>query len=379
MIKIALVRGSYLNNFEGQNFRLDKKRFYLVGISSLIPLDRNVSFSTLLLPSLADIQKIKFLEKPIKFIANRTLGDSQILFGLEKYSQEFDIFHSADSHYFYTYQLAKLKDKNKIKNLIISSWETIPFNNEKTWAKKKIKYYSLKRADLFLCYTRKAKDVLIKEGVNQEKIKLVRLGVDLDKFKPIKNGKRKLITILFVGRLVWEKGVMDLFQSYLNLKKLGFKNLKLNFIGQGYLEGALKRKIKEFGLVEEVEIKSVDYKKIPLEYQKGEIFVLPSKKSKTWEEQYGMVLIEAMASGLPIIASLSGAIAEIVDKAGLCFQPGDVDGLTNQLIKLIKDINLREKLAKIGRKRCEDFFDCRKTAKKIEAIYQQLLNLKDEN
>lgn len=374
MIKIALVRGRYLNNFEGQNFQLDKKRFYLVGISSLLPLDSNVFFPILRLPCLADIQKIKILEKPIKFIANRTLGDSQILFGLEKYAQEFDIFHSADSHYFYTYQLAKLKDKNKIKKLIISSWETIPFNNEKTWAKKKIKYYSLEKADLFLCYTRKARDALIEEGVNETKIKLVKLGVDLTKFKPVKKGKRKSITILFVGRLVWEKGVMDLFQSYLNLKKLGFKNLKLNFIGQGSLEDRLKRKIKEFGLIEEIEVKSVDYENIPFEYQKGEIFVLPSKRSKTWEEQYGMVLIEAMASGLPIIASLSGAIPEIVDKAGLYFQQGDVDGLTDQLIKLIKDINLRSKLAKIGRKRTEDFFDCRKTAKKIEEIYQQLLN-----
>ena len=72
-MKISFVRGAYLNNFEGQNYDLP-----IVGYSSLYPLDVHVLFPVVKLPSLADVQRIPFLEKPIKFFANRTIGDSPV-------------------------------------------------------------------------------------------------------------------------------------------------------------------------------------------------------------------------------------------------------------------------------------------------------------
>ena len=62
-----------------------------------------------------------------------------MLFGLDKLSNKFDVFHTADPHYYYSYQLAKLRKKNLIKTLIATSWETIPFNNESIGKKKLIK------------------------------------------------------------------------------------------------------------------------------------------------------------------------------------------------------------------------------------------------
>lgn len=374
MIKVALVRGAFLNNYEGQNYQLDKKNFRLVAISSLFPLENNFPFSVIKLLSLADIQKVRFLNLPLKFVSNRVLGDAQILLGIEKYAKKFDIFHSADPHYYYTYQLAKLKKAQKIKKLIITSWETIPFNNEKTLAKRKIKYFSLAWADLFLCYTERAKRVLIQEGVNESKIKVIKLGVNVNRFKPPLKKQNQSSTILFVGRLVDEKGILDLLEAFINLKKHGFKDIKLEIVGRGVLEKEIKRKIKLFGLSDKVRMTNKSYKDMPLVYQNADIFVLPSKKTKTWEEQYGMVLIEAMASGLPIIASKSGAIPEILRNCGLYFNEGVVDQLTKQLINLITNKNLRKKLGKMGRDRAKKMFDCRKTARKIEEIYRELIN-----
>ena len=179
MIKVALVRGKYLNNFEGQNYIFNKKEIELTGISSLCPIHGNFPFPLIKLPSLADLGNSRLL----KFVTNRTLGDGQILFGLEKLVDEFDIFHTADPHYYYSYQLAKLKERGLIKKLIVTSWEIIPFNNETVKKKKEIKRFVLKQADYFICYTNKAKECLIKEGVDERKIEVVRLGVDLDKFK----------------------------------------------------------------------------------------------------------------------------------------------------------------------------------------------------
>ena len=132
--RFALIRGAYLNNFEGQNYQ-----FSLVGYSSLFPLDSQVPFPLVKLPSIADMQRIPFLTIPIKIIANRTLGDSQILIGLEKHIVGCDIVHTADPHYYYSYQAALLKERKKIKKVVCTWWETIPFNNESTAAKKKIK------------------------------------------------------------------------------------------------------------------------------------------------------------------------------------------------------------------------------------------------
>jgi glycosyltransferase involved in cell wall biosynthesis len=372
MIKIALVRGAYLNNFEGQNFRfIDDKKFKIVGVSSLFPIEENFSLPKIGLPSIADLQKISFLNQPIKFFANRLIGDSQILFGLEKLAHQFDIFHSADPHYYYSYQLAKLRKNNKIKKLILTSWETIPFNNESVAAKKKIKYFSLNHTDLIICYTNRAKQALTKEGVDEKKIKVIRLGVDLNRFKP-KITKKNHLTILFVGRLVEEKGIIDLYQVFVNVKK-EFDQIKLKIVGDGLLKKQLIKLIRKNHLEKDITITSSNYQNMPKIYQSADIIVLPSKTTKTWEEQYGMVLVEAMASGLPIIAYRSGAIEEIVGNVAILVDEGEVNNLKKQLLLLINNQNLRIKLGKMGRRRAEREFDAQKTANKLEEIYLGLL------
>jgi len=350
MIKVALVRGKYLNNFEGQNYVFNRKKISITAVSSLKPLDYGFPFPVIELPSPADLQDISFLNKPIKFLMNRLIGDAQILFGLEKLAGKFDIFHTADSHYYYSYQLAKMRKKGLIKKLISTSWETIPFNNETVSQKKFIKKFTQAQVDLFICYTEKAKRCLIKEGISQDKIQVIRLGVDINRFKAHNSSsKLKKIVILFVGRLVDEKGVNDLRTA---IKKVqSFNRL-------------IKLKIVQSG--------SVDYRQIPKAYQESDIFVLPSKTTRTWEEQYGMVIVEAMASGLPIVAYDSGAIKEVVGDAGILVKQNKINDLAETLDSLVKSKELRLKLGTIGRRRAEKYFDARKTAKNIEKIYENI-------
>ncbi len=156
--------------------------------------------------------------------------------------------------------------------------------------------------------------------------------------------------ILFVGRLVEEKGINDLEETFGNLKSQN---------------ASLKLKIIEAG--------TVKYENMPKVYQEADIFVLPSKRTRTWEEQYGMVLVEAMASGLPIVAYDTGAISEVLGNVGILVHEGDITGLSKQILKLANDENLRLKLGRMGRKRAEDEFDNKKTAKKIEAIYKDIM------
>ena len=106
MIRVAWVRGAYLNDFEGQNYELKHSNIHLTGISSRYPLDASVRFPVIKLASPADIPRLPIIrtlpgvEKATKYIFNRALGDSQLLFGLEKLTGSFDIFHTADPHYY---------------------------------------------------------------------------------------------------------------------------------------------------------------------------------------------------------------------------------------------------------------------------------------
>lgn len=370
MIKVALVRGKYLNNFEGQNYIFKGKAIELVGISSLRPIHTNFAFPIIKLPSFADITGGG---RAVKIISNRAFGDSQVLFGLGKYASKFDIFHTADPHYYYSYQLAKLRSENKIKKLIVTCWETIPFNNESIPQKKKIKKFVQKQADLFLCYTERAKECLVKDGVDGSKIKVIKLGIDLNKFKQNSKSKKEF-KILFVGRLVDEKGIIDLYEAFKIVRRVtrNVQLSKLLIVGEGPLENYLRSQIKHDKLNRFVTVVQKRYEEMPKVYHEADIFVLPSRSTKTWEEQYGMVLIEAMASGLPIIAYDTGAIKEVVGNAGIYIHEGDVSGLTFAIRNLIEDKIFARKLGTMGRVRAEKEYDCRKTAKKIEELYQNI-------
>jgi glycosyltransferase involved in cell wall biosynthesis len=367
-MKIAFIRGAYLNNFEGQNFDFtSEKSFDFRGYSSLFPLDVSVSFSLTRLPSIADIP---LLQKLIRFIANRTLGDTQVLIGLENHIASSDIVHTADPHYYYSYQSAVLRQKGRIRKLITTWWETIPFNNEGTSAKKRIKQFVMQQTDVFLCYTRRSMQCLLDEGVAKERIKVIPLGVDVMRFTP--SGKKNTIpTILFVGRLVEEKGILDLYEAFLKIRKQGV-DAKLRIVGNGPLEKELRTRITEDNLSDIVTIEKKTYAEMPGVYRDADIFCVPSKKTKTWEEQYGMVFIEALSSGLPIVTYKTGAIPEVLGECGLYADEGDIAALTASIIQIIRTRELGAKLGTMGRERALSQFDARKTALEIAKLYISL-------
>lgn len=366
-MKISFIRGAYLNNSEGQNYNLP-----ITGYSSLFPLDAHVAFPLIRLPSLADLQKIPLLDKPVKYLTNRIVGDSQILFELEKHIEGSDIVHVADPHYYYSYQAARLKAVGAIKKLILTWWETIPFNNESTYAKKRIKKYTMSKVDMFLCHNEKAKNCLLNEGVFAERITLIPLGVDLTVFRAKSDYESRQCTILFVGRLVDEKGLLDLYEAFKILTH-SRQDTTLQIVGDGPLRNILQKLIQKDGLHDRVTIEHKSYSEMPEVFHHADIFCVPSRKTPTWEEQYGMVFVEAMASGLPILSYDTGAIKEVVEGRGILVEEGDIKGIVTSLTQLIKSRELRQKIGTMGRERAEKIFDAQKTSEKIYKLYEALI------
>lgn len=126
--------------------------------------------------------------------------------------------------------------------------------------------------------------------------------IDLNKFKKINNAKNKLgwkkFTALFVGRLVKEKGVLELLQS----AKMWPKNIKLRIIGSGPLEKEIPNSIY---------LGRVDNDKLPLYYSAADVLIVPSMH----EEGFGRIILESLACGTPVIGANRGAIPEAMDES----------------------------------------------------------------
>jgi len=369
MKKVAFVRGAYMNPFESQSYIPDGDITY-TGISSKHPIGAP-AFPLIKLWCPADVANTGITLKGIRFAANRTLGDMQVLWGLELLAGKFDIFHSADPHYFYSYQLAKLRKEGKIKKLLLTSWETIPGNNEGTAAKKKIKRFSLSYGDKILTYTKKAKKALLIEGVPAKKIITIPLSIDAEVFKPAVSDTVDRKTILFVGRLVPEKGILDLYEAY-KLIVPHFPEYILRIVGRGPLERSLGELIHIDRLEDRVIIENKEYSGMPDVYRESTIGVFPSVSTETWEEQYGMVILEALSTGLPIITTRSGTIPEVAGDACIYTEESDPAGLAQKIRHMLTDKSETRKIGTMGRRRTETTFNIRLFSESIKKLYNSL-------
>lgn len=364
-MKVAVVRGSYFNKYEMQNYEPLAKKHRIVGFSGLKTIHKSFAFPLVKLPSPVDLPNF-----PCKMpILNRLfLGDAMLLFGLKKRLKGFDVVHVRETYFHFTQQAIKAKKPGLVKKVICTCSETIPFNHEGIWRRKIFKQRAYKQVDIFHCLTQKAKECLIKEGCDPKKIIVFPYGVNIQSFQPQKKSSKSKIRLLFVGRLVKEKGIYDLLKVFIELIKQKNK-VSLTIIGSGSEKTNIINLINQIRLNKLIKIKQVSYNEIPKEYKKADIFILLSKPTKYWEEYFGMALVEAMASGLPIVSTDCGAIPEVVSDCGLLVKPGDWQSALKSTEELIKNKGLRDKLGSKARKRAEKYFDHRKVARNIEKLW----------
>jgi glycosyltransferase involved in cell wall biosynthesis len=112
------------------------------------------------------------------------------------------------------------------------------------------------------------------------------------------------------------------------------------------------------------------YVDMPRIYGIADIFCLPS--TYQMQEQFGMVLVEAMASGKPVLTTTSGSIPEVVGNAAVIVKPNNPILLYQALRRLISDDGLREELSKVARKRAEEKYDATRISLQLEKILTSL-------
>ena len=175
-------------------------------------------------------------------------------------------------------------------------------------------------------------------------IKTIGYGVDSEayihpKVEEVRSLKQSLniddgdIVIGYVGRLLEMKGIDLLIRAFAELrKKRSNLPLKLLLVGSGEEHGRLLRLAEEEGITPLLRhVPSVAHNEVPNYMHAIDILVLPSRRRAMWAEQFGRVLVEAMAAGKIVIGSSSGAIPEVIGDAGFVFSENDYQALTASL------------------------------------------------
>jgi len=215
------------------------------------------------------------------------------------------------------------------------------------------------RAPLTITFSDSSRQVLIDEyGVDGASIAVTPLGVDVEKFRPAPDGGGPRapgapFEMLFVGPLIRRKGIDHLIEALaqVDAEEPGWK---LTVVGDGPERAALAARAAELGFGSKVDFRGyVDGwgDELPGIYRQADLFVFPSLK-----EGFGMVIIEAMACGTPVLTTRVSAIPEVVADAGLLVEPASPDGIAQGILRLMRDDDLRRGYARAGERRVREMY-----------------------
>jgi glycosyltransferase involved in cell wall biosynthesis len=297
----------------------------------------------------------------------------------------FDLVHTVETCHGFSDQALTAKQRFGCR-VVVTVWENLPFNRKgySRYAFRQIRPRVLAGADAFLAVTERAREALILEGVDPGRIRVIPMGVDLERFRPARPvaGWRQSLglpddaaVLLSVGTMSAAKGLPFLLQAIkracLDSELHGIR-FALVLVGRDL--GMARTMVGQMGLERVVHIVGyVPYDDMPALYNLAAIHVLPSVPTPTWQEQFGMVLVESLASGTPVLSTTSGSIAEIVGEAGVLVPPANHVILYRELKHLLLDPARRQELSRLGRRRAELLFDRSVVAKQIGDLYASLL------
>jgi glycosyltransferase involved in cell wall biosynthesis len=276
----------------------------------------------------------------------RVAGDRYV--GADATFAAADVVHAEELGYWFAADAARRRLAGGRFRLVQTAWETLPLLAAyRNGPARRRRALVLEATDLFLAATERARDALLLEGADPARIEVCPPGIDGSRFAVAAAAAGEEHVILSVGRLVWEKGHHDVLRAAAGLHRgliPGAPKPRVLIVGAGPEAGRLRAHADELGIGHAVELRPfVPYDEMPAVYARASCLVLASLSSASmglhpfdvprafWEEQFGMVLAEAMAAGLAIVASHSGAIPEVLDGHGTLVPPGDWRALAEAL------------------------------------------------
>lgn len=236
----------------------------------------------------------------------------------------------------------------------------------------------LRKMMLGLCASTELRDMLLKQGVPESRLRIHRLGVDLTSFSPLDGSKLDpaMSRVIMVGRLVEKKGFEYGIRAFAQ-QAAGHPSARLTIIGDGELEKPLRALVKALGIDRMVTFTGVlSHAEVLQRLREAEVLLAPSVVAAGGDRESGvMVIKEASACGVAPIGTFHGGIPEIIDdgETGFLAPERDVSALSERLGRLLDDAPLRERMGRAARAKMEREYDSRKRNEELESVYDEVI------
>lgn len=212
--------------------------------------------------------------------------------------------------------------------------------------------------------------------LSPDKTHVVYTGISLDEYESQDNGP-EVPTIGFLSRMCSEKGLDTLVDAFIKLKRNEkLKNARLRIAGgkrsddETFLK-ELQQKLRSHGVIEYVEFLHNFDRQARIEFLKSlSVLSVPEKLPVA----YGLYVLEALATGVPVVEPKSGVFTELIEitGGGVLFEPNNINALTDALSSLLLDSTTAKKLASQGRQAIYEKFNINQTAEQMVRIYKQI-------
>jgi glycosyltransferase involved in cell wall biosynthesis len=284
-----------------------------------------------------------------------------------------DVFHMDEEPYnLATWLALRAASRHDIASLFFT-WQNL--ERRYPWPFRHFEQASYGLARHAIAGNPTAGTVLQQKGYRGDISVIPQFGVDPDLFSPAPErsaGRHSQFVVGYAGRLAPEKGVDLLLKACAGLKDIGWT---LQMLGDGPQREPLGHLAAALGIADRVvflgkapSTEVVDY------YRQFDVLVLPSISRPNWVEQFGRVLIEAMACGVPVVGSDSGEIPWVIGDAGMIYPEGNVEALTAVLRELSLDPERRHELAQRGRSRVLARFTQVQVAEATVQVYRRMVD-----
>ena len=233
---------------------------------------------------------------------------------------------------------------------------------------------ALKRVAAMHTCSETVREVVLAKGFKKH-VAIIPFGVNTDAFSKSEMAERdpnQPLTIGFVGRMLPGKG-LNLLSEALGL--LDSEKWNLLVVGDGPERASFESSLAARGLLARARFTgAVSYEQVPEFFKQIDMLVMPTETTERIREQFGRVLVEAMAGYIPVIGSTCGAIPEVIADAGLVFPEGDAHALAEAMRRMLTDADLRERCARLGKTRVEENYSWDVVARKTFALFTQVLS-----
>ena len=243
--------------------------------------------------------------------------------------------------------------------------------------------FLFERANLLVGVSRYICKKLSSVGAPDYKTKMLHTSVRLSQFgyhqRETSDGE-ETVECLYVGRLKEVKGVtllLDAFRHARGLLSSTDPELRLTIAGDGNLRSKVEKKIRKCGLESCVELLgAVPHERVPVLMQKADLYAQHGVTARGGDQEgLGLSLIEASATGLPIVSTHLGGIPEVVahGETGLLVQERDVEGMGRCIAELVRAPERRRAMGRTARRCVEEHFDLKTQMRNLTGLYEEVL------